>query len=658
MPDASTRQWTFSAFEWTIKHVAALRDHVESISSDVSGSSSGSDVGVDDDGVPLVLKQSPMIGENGENKFKVEIARTPSPEDQRSPTPTAGSSPTSVSATSKAPTLSLYVTSLFLDFAHTEYEFCSAIMLAIKSREDRAGDRGARSDWVWEHWEPEFAFRKGNEFWECQLPTLSSLLAHPRIAAHDSFVLCIQIHSPVGFYPQFPQAYYVPKDLLEGLEASLDNPNTGDVRFVTLEWYESQDNRLDDTGTPHSSSSSSSVSTLARKRTLYAHSDVLKRRSEYFATMLASAFAESTTTTYSHPAEAAHPPRRIHDIIVTEADFITVYWLLKWVYADWILFKEEDDPKGVMTGLGGWSVHSLSPVIGRPGQGEWDWRTIRGTNERLSSAHQQGEESPGAAEREDDEHSHHETSVRSASSAGTTATVPEGVLSDSAGKGKQVAYPSAAGPSRGGGPSSSRGGRTSVMIGSRTASASLNPPVSRRPGAPTSPNKAAPLAPSSAQPSSSQAARPTSSVSPQRSRYPPSIHASSSASASIPPGPTPDPHLHPTSELPPASALAIYQVAHRYGLSGLQQLALEHMMSTINPKSSFPLLLATRFWEEVHLMVEDYIVEHFDLVSRSEVFDQCCEEIAAGEWGPEGGRTLAALFRRLTSPQGIRYARP
>lgn len=248
-------------------------------------------------------------------------------------------------------------------------------------------------------------------------------------------------------------------------------------------------------------------------------------------------------------------------------------------------------------------------------------------------------------------------SVRSASSTGTAATVPDGVASDSVVKGKQVAYPSAGGPSRGGGPSAARGGRTSVMIGSRSTSTSLNPPISRRPGAPASPNKAAPLAPSNSQPTSSQAARASTSASPQRARYPPTIHAPSSANASLPPGPTADPHPHPTTELPPASALAIYQVAHRYGLSGLQQLALEHMMNTITPKSSFPLLLATRFWEEVHSMVEDYIIEHFDLVSRSEVFDQCCEEIAAGEWGPEGGRTLAALFRRLTSPQAMRYAR-
>ena len=69
---------------------------------------------------------------------------------------------------------------------------------------------------------------------ECQLPSLSALLANRRIDATDSFVLCIQIHSPVGpIYPQFPQAYYVPKDLLEGLESSLDNPSMHLFQFHT-----------------------------------------------------------------------------------------------------------------------------------------------------------------------------------------------------------------------------------------------------------------------------------------------------------------------------------------------------------------------------------------------------------------------------------------
>jgi hypothetical protein len=88
----------------------------------------------------------------------------------------------------------------------------------------------------------------------CPLPPLSELLKNSKIRETDSFVICVQIHSPVGpFYPQQPSVAYVPRNLLDGLEASLDNSSedqlihvhhpailikradTGDVQFICLE---------------------------------------------------------------------------------------------------------------------------------------------------------------------------------------------------------------------------------------------------------------------------------------------------------------------------------------------------------------------------------------------------------------------------------------
>jgi hypothetical protein len=65
-----------------------------------------------------------------------------------------------------------------------------------------------------------------------------------------------------------------------------------------------------------------------------------------------------------------------------------------------------------------------------------------------------------------------------------------------------------------------------------------------------------------------------------------------------------DPHAHPTSTPPPASALSVYQIAHRYELPGLATLALEHMMTTITPQSCFALLLASVMWDDLHSLVE------------------------------------------------------
>ena len=62
--------------------------------------------------------------------------------------------------------------------------------------------------------------------------------------------------------------------------------------------------------------------------------------------------------------------------------------------------------------------------------------------------------------------------------------------------------------------------------------------------------------------------------------------------------------MHPTPPPQPASALSMYQVAHRYAMPGLAALAMEHIMSTITPQASFAVLLATAAWDELHSLVE------------------------------------------------------
>ena len=61
------------------------------------------------------------------------------------------------------PSLSLYITLLTFDFAHPEYEMCATMMTAIKSLDDRVG--GPRPNWVWEHWHPDWVFRRESEVW-------------------------------------------------------------------------------------------------------------------------------------------------------------------------------------------------------------------------------------------------------------------------------------------------------------------------------------------------------------------------------------------------------------------------------------------------------------------------------------------------------------
>ena len=69
---------------------------------------------------------------------------------------------------------------------------------------------------------------------------------------------------------------------------------------------------------------------------------------------------------------------KVHTIIVEEADFVTIYWLLKWVYTNWLLFKEEDDLRSAVEGTGAsWSVRWLGT---RGTAAKWDWKTFNKGN--------------------------------------------------------------------------------------------------------------------------------------------------------------------------------------------------------------------------------------------------------------------------------------
>ncbi|KAI0775947.1 hypothetical protein BD413DRAFT_648910 [Trametes elegans] len=612
----TTRQWSFHAFEWVVRDVSKLRDYVEN--------GAATEDAADPDGEDFeILRES---AEMGDSKFKVEIWQEGTPV-SAIPIPAIRADP---------PRLCLHITCLSILYAHQDYETSASMFAAIKCQDDRMGERGARADWVWENWQNNWVFRHDNEVWDCPLPSLSELLENPRIQATDSFVICIQMHSPVGpFYPQQPSAYFVPRDLLEGLEASLDNPNTGDVQFVCLERTQQES---DKSGSPLlgvptsprsvSSQSSSSTQTLARKRIIYAHSDILIRRSEYFATMLSSSFAENASTLL--PGE-----RKVYTIVVEEADFVTIYWLLKWVYANWLLFRKEDDPRQAVDGVGaGWSARDVCS----PGAAdEWEWKVFPKAGTSLE-AHGGG----GVSD------------ARSVTSGGSGRSTGE------AAREKPKPVPQVPPALR----TSSTSGPPNTQPSPPSTRHAPPPPPVRRPShgplanAPGMARAGPPPSPTNARSTKAGGAVPAPVTSPSASHFThksPRARGGGGATGNV--ALSVDPHPHPTPVPAPASALSMYQIAHRYGMPGLGTLALEHIVATITPQSSFAVLLASASWDELHALVEDYVVEKWDEVSVSDEFEQCCQEVASGEWGPEGGRTLMALFRRLRSPSAMGYAR-
>lgn len=360
--------------------------------------------------------------------------------------------------------------------------------------------------------------------------------------------------------------------------------DTGDVRFICLERLKQEQPSSPNLGpntslptSPGSASSSSSHSplstqTTARKRVIYAHSDIISRRSEYFATMLASSFSEN-----SHGLVSGE--RKLYTIIVEEADFETIYWLLKWIYGNWLLFKEHDDPKDAVDGIGeGWSARWLNAR-----GGEWDWKTFC-----KSSVSDTGTK--------DDCLSVTSTGSRRSSNTGNPPT----------GKTKPPFRTSTT--------------QTSSSVRSPSSPRSSSKTTSTSHGATRQPNASGPRRTvTTGTPSSStmpMSSHPTKSVPvpitlstsnfPTSSHYPVSPNTQRHHQPLHPPpmAHTIDPHPHPTPPPHPASALSMYQVAHRYAMPGLASLALEHMMSTITPQSSFPLLLATSLWVELRSLVE------------------------------------------------------
>ena len=389
--------------------------------------------------------------------------------------------------------------------------------------------------------------------------------------------------------------------------------DTGDIRFICVErLVDGVDPMSPNVQTPHSRRSSNEGSTspnnvqfTGRKRIIYAHSDILIRRSEYFSTMLSSAFVENTAP----PGE-----RRIFTIVVEEADFVTIYWLLKWVYANWLLFSEEDDPRLAVDGMGtGWNANWLDS---NSLHGEWDWKTVcrPGLDIELGSPREHGSvasvESGGSVRR---------TLVASTSTEEerlpdleVTSTTPVA-----------ASHPP---PSASVAPSGSK-----VTLRPSPSSRSVQSTSSRR--APSGSKTSGPVSPSV--PRIAPILVPRNQPPPSYPRA--SFHPQAQSQRTLPkriasPIPAPDPHVHPTSAPRPASALSVYQIAHRYSMPGLATLALEHIMSTITPKTSFPLLLASAVWDELHALVEDFVVERWDEVSAGDDFDRCCQEVAAGEY--------------------------
>lgn len=156
-------------------------------------------------------------------------------------------------------------------------------------------------------------------------------------------------------------------DLRDGLASLLDSSTTADVRFLCFE-HEAPPTPSSLPSPPSRTSSSSTVSslcrnsTLSRPRILYAHSAILSHRSDYFLNLLLAGFQETSQANSTAT------------IVIDDADFSTVYWMLHFLYVNELDFAPDDDVRALvaMQGLdraAASRILTLDPI-------DWAWTAL------------------------------------------------------------------------------------------------------------------------------------------------------------------------------------------------------------------------------------------------------------------------------------------
>jgi hypothetical protein len=350
---------------------------------------------------------------------------------------------------------------------------------------------------------------------------------------------------------------------LLGLQSLLDDANTGDIRLVCLE--------REAEGYPLATSDSglgmvdyTSRSNRYRKRVLYAHSSIVKLRSEYLDDWIR--FSSSDEQGTSNRGGAKRVDRTVHSVTCLDVDYVNMYWLLHFLYTGELEFKDVEDTASVAV----LPVESLDRDIAEqlvadsPEGSSWDWKTLVINGDGTMAVETQGHK----ASPNDGRPSHQGMPTNTkqvAPPVSSTAPTPQG---------RPARTPSGARPTS----------KTSQDSGGITRPSSA---------AGTATLQVAPLSRTLSSPTAWQQTTPP--------RSPPNW----------------DPHAHPTSSMPPASAFAIYALAHRYQLAELARLAQNHLLARLKPNAACSLLLASFRFNDLHSAVEDYVISHWDEIRIS-----------------------------------------
>lgn len=395
---------------------------------------------------------------------------------------------------------------------------------------------------------------------------VARVLSNAAVTHADAVEVVVQVAT--GPSTRSPRAFElhenatVPKTLANVLEEMVDDASTGDVMVIVREKGLQQQPSAElaesvglksfvqpwQTGAAAPVADADELPIYVRDRVLWAHTPILRARSDFFATMLDSSFSEGTNVEHGGRSRDAKRPFRV--LRIPDADYVTVYWLLRFLYANEVQFMREEDIRAVA--LDDHWVLAQDQGDTRP---DWRWRRV------LDDADSDVLQTPQ----------------------------------------KQPLQPGASAPMVLGDPGRSH----ALEVGSDTSLFADHSPTllgmrNTREGAG-------------------------------------GVHAM-----------TNDPHPHPPMlAVPPASALAVYRVAHRYDINELCDAAAAHIIAHLTPENATNYLLCTTLFEQLQRAVQRYMYDHWSEVSASAAFERCCDEVSAGEWGPSAGRSLVALMRNM-----------
>jgi hypothetical protein len=292
-----------------------------------------------------------------------------------------------------------------------------------------------------------------------------------------------------------------------------------------------------------------------RKRILYAHSSIVKLRSEYLDDWIKFSSSDGQGTLSRGGTKRVD--RTVHSVTCLDVDYVTMYWFLHFLYTGELEFKDVEDTASAAV----CPVESLDRDIAEqlvadsPEGSSWDWkRLVINGDGTMAVGTQRSKASPndGRASRQGVSTSAKQVAPQVTS----TATTPQG-----------------------------RPART---------------PPGVRPTSNTSEDSGGITRPSSVA-GTATLSSPTAWQQTTPPRSPPNW----------------DPHAHPASSMPPASAFAIYALAHRYQLAELARLAQNHLLARLKPNAACSLLLASFRFNDLHSAVEDYVISHWDEIRIS-----------------------------------------